>query len=178
MGAGDRNADAGDAGCHTSMTTTLVLGGGGVGGWIFHAGVLEGLEELGFEQQSIDTIVGTSAGAAVGAVFRAGAEPQDIRDLIDRPPTADERAQMAEWIRDNPVRRRPLDLALAWRSFWRADPGLVLAGLLPPGRFPTRPFARVTEGLTSSSWPEGLWICATRMSRWAMRSRHPWRFRP
>lgn len=54
------------------MSTALVLGGGGVAGIAWELGVLEALARAGIDLRTADTIVGTSAGAAVGAQLRTG----------------------------------------------------------------------------------------------------------
>jgi predicted acylesterase/phospholipase RssA len=56
----------------------LVLSGGGSRG-LAHAGVLMGMEELGFDP---DIVVGTSMGAVVGALYAAGYEPEEIRQRM------------------------------------------------------------------------------------------------
>lgn len=58
-------------------TLALVLGGGGLRGFA-HVGVLSALEELGIYP---DFIVGTSAGAVVGAAYASGLTPEQIRDV-------------------------------------------------------------------------------------------------
>ncbi|MFV0525829.1 MAG: patatin-like phospholipase family protein [Acidimicrobiales bacterium] len=51
----------------------LVLGGGGVTGYGFHAGALAALEAAtGWDPRDADVIVGTSAGSAVAALLRGG----------------------------------------------------------------------------------------------------------
>ena len=55
-------------------SVALVLGGGGLRGFA-HVGVLSALEELGIHP---DVIVGTSAGAVVGAAYASGLTPQQI----------------------------------------------------------------------------------------------------
>lgn len=50
----------------------LVLGGGGVAGIAWMTGLLHGLEERGVELGSFGTVIGTSAGAAVGAQAYGG----------------------------------------------------------------------------------------------------------
>lgn len=49
------------------MSTALVLGGGGVAGIAWELGVLDALAGAGLDLTTADRIVGTSAGAAVGA---------------------------------------------------------------------------------------------------------------
>ena len=81
----------------------LVLGGGGAVGAAYHAGALAALEhDLGWDPRRPDVIVGTSAGALVGAVLRLGVTSSDlaaisvgapvrhtdrtlVRRLVDRP---------------------------------------------------------------------------------------------
>jgi NTE family protein len=61
------------------MTTALVLGGGGVAGIAWEAGVVDGLRRAGTDLGAADVIVGTSAGSVVGTVLRQGA---DLESLI------------------------------------------------------------------------------------------------
>jgi NTE family protein len=61
------------------MKTALVLGGGGLVGMSYHAGVLYALEqEAGFVPNDVDLIVGTSAGSVCGAYLRAGWTTEDF----------------------------------------------------------------------------------------------------
>src|SRR3954452_22290698 len=60
----------------------LVLGGGGMVGLAYHAGVLRALEELGgFRPADADLIVGTSAGSVAGAYLRSGWSTEDFWQL-------------------------------------------------------------------------------------------------
>ena len=52
------------------MSTALVLGGGGVAGIAWELGVLDALANAGVDLRAADRIIGTSAGAAVGAQLR------------------------------------------------------------------------------------------------------------
>ena len=57
----------------------LVLGGGGVVGGAFHAGVLAALEEFaGWDARRAALVVGTSAGSLTAAFLRAGFPPHDL----------------------------------------------------------------------------------------------------
>ncbi|AYF74438.1 patatin-like phospholipase family protein [Nocardia yunnanensis] len=60
----------------------LVLGGGGAVGLSWMAGVVIGLREAGIEPTLAERIVGTSAGAVVGAALAAGV---DLNLLLRRP---------------------------------------------------------------------------------------------
>lgn len=64
------------------MKTGLVLGGGGTVGMAYHAGVLRALEvEGGFVADNAELVVGTSAGAVVGAYLRSGWTTEDFWQL-------------------------------------------------------------------------------------------------
>jgi NTE family protein len=63
------------------VSRALVLAGGGVTGIAWEIGVLLGLRDVGIDLTQADLVVGTSAGAAVGAQVRSGT---DLGDLFDR----------------------------------------------------------------------------------------------
>jgi NTE family protein len=54
------------------VSLALVLGGGGITGGAWMIGLLKGMRELGMDLTGADLIVGTSAGAVVGAVIASG----------------------------------------------------------------------------------------------------------
>jgi NTE family protein len=54
------------------MKVGLVLGGGGLIGLGYHAGVLKALHEKGFDLRRADLIVGTSAGSVIASYFATG----------------------------------------------------------------------------------------------------------
>lgn len=61
------------------MRVGLVLGGGGVLGQAYHAGVLAALEhDLGWDARDAAVIVGTSAGALTGALLARGVRAETI----------------------------------------------------------------------------------------------------
>jgi NTE family protein len=62
----------------TNPTRALVLAGGGLTGIAWELGVLAGLADVGVELARADLIVGTSAGAAVGAQVTSGAPMADL----------------------------------------------------------------------------------------------------
>lgn len=59
-------------------TFALVLGGGGLVGLAYHAGVLCAFEDANVATESADLIVGTSAGSVIGAYLRNGWTPADL----------------------------------------------------------------------------------------------------
>ena len=142
---------------------SLVLGGGGALGWVYHAGVVGALRDRGLDLANISTVIGTSAGAAVAASVRAGADPDEIVARMARPPSPEQRERILREVRSARKSLRPLSprLALdAWHA--RGNAVLALSGLLPRGLFPTA-FAEQFPGIPSlNGWPEGLWIPAVR----------------
>jgi NTE family protein len=139
-----------------------VLGGGGLVGHAWHLGVLAGLADAtGWDACSSELIVGTSAGAVVGAELRAGPHPVDLlRPGVGAAPATLPRPFL------HPRSRRPAALGTAARALaTRAPAGLVLAGLLPRGR---RDPALISEALArffppGAVWPPGLWVCTVRL---------------
>lgn len=150
----------------------LVLGGGGIAGYAFHCGVLSALETAtGFEPRTAEIVVGTSAGAIVGALLRAGIPATAIRNhLLAR---LDDPAEMAR------IRLLAGRSTRAIPRLWAgpSSPALALAelrkgrgmrltrlatGLLPHGRLDLDPVTDPLESLYGASWPlQPLWIPAT-----------------
>jgi NTE family protein len=57
----------------------LVLGAGGTVGMAYHVGVLRALRDgIGFDPTAADLVVGTSAGAVIGAYLRSGLELEEM----------------------------------------------------------------------------------------------------
>lgn len=73
------------------MSTALVLGGGGVAGIAWELGVIDALANAGVDLTGADRIVGTSAGAAVGAQLRTGESLDSLcaRQLVPAEQTAE-----------------------------------------------------------------------------------------
>lgn len=146
----------------------VVLGGGGAAGWVFHTGALQELERTtGFQARQAELIIGTSAGAVVGAAIRSGQSLAEFLAVADEPPTEEEQQTVLDAMREREDKRplRPLAPELLRELLpGRAGVGVALAGLLPPGRFPTWPLtARHQAKLYPSTWPDGLWVTAARV---------------
>ncbi|HZO16597.1 MAG TPA: hypothetical protein VFB62_25150, partial [Polyangiaceae bacterium] len=63
----------------TAARIGLVLGAGGPVGHAFHAGVVRALHEsISWDARDAAVVVGTSAGAQVGALLRAGMSADDV----------------------------------------------------------------------------------------------------
>jgi NTE family protein len=62
----------------SNVSRALVLGGGGVTGIAWELGVLSALVDGGFDLALADVVIGTSAGAAVGAQITSGTAMTDL----------------------------------------------------------------------------------------------------
>ena len=60
------------------MTRALVLGSGGPAGVAWQSGLLAGMAERGLDTSNAEFILGTSAGALVGALLALGRSPAQI----------------------------------------------------------------------------------------------------
>lgn len=63
------------------MTRALVLGGGGIAGIAWETGLLLGLRDAGVDVTDADRVIGSSAGACVGAQVTTGC---DLDELFER----------------------------------------------------------------------------------------------
>lgn len=151
------------------MRIGLALGGGGLTGTAFHAGVLTALSEH-FDAREADVIVGTSAGSTAAALMRSGFPPRDYvprvaglpmsaegRSILgSMPPLSDAGAAASRRL----VPASP-DLARAVaRRPWRFRPGVALSAFLPAG---TRPIDQGAArlGTLFDGWPDApTWIVA------------------
>jgi NTE family protein len=162
------------------MKVGLVLGGGGMVGLSYHAGVLRALEaEAGFRPDSADLIVGTSAGAVVGAYLRSGWSTEDFWQLalgthprlasIGRGGAGGTAPEIfaPSWRTPLDLYRRALGSAFVLgRSFVRR-PVLpvpipaILAKAFPGGMFDMVEGRRRFDEELPEAWPDKpLWLCA------------------
>jgi NTE family protein len=72
------NAMVAPEGRKTMSKCALVLGGGGPVGIAWEAGVIAGLADAGVDLTAVDHVIGTSAGAFIGARVALGHTPADI----------------------------------------------------------------------------------------------------
>jgi len=85
----------------TDHRRALVLGGGGVTGIAWEVGVLAGLRAAGLDLASADAVIGTSAGAFVGAALASGHDleqlvvAQSVPDPNELPAVASEEVMVA-----------------------------------------------------------------------------------
>jgi NTE family protein len=158
----------------TAPRIGLVLGGGGLTGTAFHAGVVAGLaESAGWDARSAEVIVGTSAGSTTAALLRAGLPPADFVARMAGAPLSPEGQRVLGDL--GPLRqphrverppRRPAAPGLLpsiARRPWRYRPGIAAAALLPEGNLPVD--AGVSWiGDLFRGWPgQPMWICTVRL---------------
>ncbi|MBR7744387.1 patatin-like phospholipase family protein [Phycicoccus sp. BSK3Z-2] len=73
----------------TDLGTALVLAGGGVTGIAWESGIVLGLRDEGVDVRDADTVIGTSAGAMVGAHLRLGTDDEAFARMRDSGPITD-----------------------------------------------------------------------------------------
>jgi NTE family protein len=71
------------------MTAGVVLGGGGIAGIAWEAGIVIGLRRMGLDLSSADVIVGTSAGSVVGCHLAFGTNLQALAAMTPARPGAE-----------------------------------------------------------------------------------------
>jgi NTE family protein len=162
-----------------------VLGGGGIAGMAFHAGVLLALHhDLGWDARDADIIVGTSAGSIVGSLLRAGVAPEDLAGwATGATPTQDGRkfrALMQHADRLGPVARVPRPTLPGWIALSTfAHPTQLRAALtsvLPHGLSDQAPRLAILDRMLDR-WPaKPLWVSAVRVGdgrlTWFGRTEH------
>ena len=150
----------------------LVLGAGGPVAHAFHCGVLHGLAEAtGWDARTVAVVVGTSAGAQVAALLRAGVGAPDLCARVTGAALTAAGEELAcHYVRpshdephpDHPRRflpAAPRYLARALAKPWRARLDAMIAAALPPGRVSLQPQADGFRRMFSDDWPdECLWI--------------------
>lgn len=155
----------------------LVLGAGGPVGHAFHAGVLHALESsLGWDPREAELVVGTSAGAQVAALLRAGMTGADLSARASGGALDDRAAEIARhFIRPchktpDPTlsaSRRPASPAFllnALREPRHLRPGRIASALLPQGRVRLDPQADGLRRIFGEAWPEReTWITAVHL---------------
>jgi NTE family protein len=157
----------------------LVLGAGGVVGQAYHAGTLAALEQAkDWDPRTASTIVGTSAGSITATLLRVGVPASDLAASATGEPLSTHGAELLGRIM--PDATRPLPQPAFWemlrpwrppsvelitrviRRPWAFRPDVAAMTLLPRGLVEVADRAKELDSLVGTTWPEGLWICATR----------------
>lgn len=150
------------------MRIGLALGGGGLTGTAFHAGVITALAEH-FDARQADVIVGTSAGSTSAALMRAGFPPSEYVDRVcGRPLSSEGRAVLGTMPAlaepgAGPARTRgpasPELLRQIARRPWRYPIGIGVSAALPRGARPMDGVDRFR--VLFDAWPQqDMWIVA------------------
>jgi NTE family protein len=152
LAQGDSRAAAGSGAWYTRCmpTAALVLGGGGVTGAAWEIGLLAGLAAEGVDLTGADLVVGTSAGAIVGAQVTSGASLAGLYQAQLAPPGADPVPRMglrvmSKWARAAASSRDPVQararlgkLALAAKTIPEQQRRQMIAARLPASEWPAR----------------------------------------
>lgn len=158
----------------------LVLGGGGVVGQAYHAGVLAALEQdFGFDPRTVEIIVGTSAGSITGTLLRMGVSAGDLAAWVVKAPLSDEDDEVLQrmaqttipelaafrpgrWLRQV----RPPTVHMVRRAVlrpWQFRPMAAGLALLAPGGQDVVEQLSALREKDDAPWPSrDLWICAIR----------------
>lgn len=163
------------------MRLGLVLGGGGLVGLGYHAGVMKALDEFGADVASSDVIVGTSAGSVIASYLASGWMPADFYEYAHgrHPDSLAEESEQKDEVRRifTPLYSSQVErvrrgiggiFALASsRGYWNTasrgrEPHSALKKLFPAGMYSTEETReRLWNDLGTGDWPrEGLYICA------------------
>ena len=147
------------------MKTALVLGAGGTVGLAYHAGALRALQHNGgIEPHDADLIVGTSAGAIVGAYLRAGWTPDDLWQVAMEA-AAPEGIFTPSFTTPLGLARRALGTAYVLARSAIRLPGprvpVALQRAFPAGMFLLAEGRRRLKAELPETWPRRpLWLCA------------------
>jgi NTE family protein len=154
-------------------STGLVLGAGGVAGQAFHLALLRAMDEVrGWRGRDADVVVGTSVGALVGFLVRAGASvdellreatggelssPRDLLGEVGHAPTPPrDRLRLA------PTHVPLLELTERVRRGPRVPTRTLVGCLLPRGRCGVEPHTAWVDEVADGNWPDArFWVCAT-----------------
>ncbi len=155
----------------------LALGGGGLTGGAFHAGVLSALASAArWDARSAHLIMGTSVGAITASSLRGDMPPEDLLHRhVGEPLSPQGQALLARVRQDArqlPARgaRRfapasPDLLRSLARTLRPVHPGRLAAAALPEGRVSTARIEAGVGALCGDAWPDApLWITALRLS--------------
>lgn len=157
------------------MRTGLVLGGGGLVGAAYEAGVLAALQETsGWDARTADIVLGTSAGSHTGALLRLGFGASDLLASQTGEPLSPEGQLLSAKLDPLPqvptellrprfrMPTRPL-LIRAARHPWRTRAGL-LAAAVPTGPFRSSAYADTLRRLAGPMWPtDPFWVIAAHL---------------
>lgn len=140
----------------------LVLGGGGIAGFAYHATALSILQQItGWDPRSADVIVGTSAGANIGGLLRGGIPIGESLDELLTVPTNPRSMERMRALSGREQSWRPNLLPTSASLFVReamrgpfARPGRLFSALAPTGRIRTDSIGDRMLELHEDGWPD------------------------
>jgi NTE family protein len=156
----------------------LVFGGGGLIGLGYHAGVLKALDERGVETRGADVIVGTSAGAIIGAYLAAGWTQTDFYEYVlgrHQSSIAEGAGEVGRpftpmWRSRSERVRRSIGSAFAMassRGLWKTGgrlPAAALRRVFPSGLYSTEETRERLCADLPREWPRpGVLLCAAEL---------------
>lgn len=142
----------------------LALGGGGIVGYSFHAGVLGSIQEAtGWDPRTADVIIGTSAGSSIASIIRGHVSvptlverilsvPNDPVDM-DKLRRVSGRGQSIMW-RGWIGPSSPRLVARELTRLHHVRPMRIVAGALPNGRVINDVVGEQAAALHGAMWPE------------------------
>ncbi|NUO47279.1 MAG: patatin-like phospholipase family protein [Polyangiaceae bacterium] len=171
-----RSGPEGESAAKSGKRIGLVLGAGGPVGHAFHAGVLHALHDgTGWDAGDAELVVGTSAGAQVGALLRAGLKGADLAARAAGKPLCERAHAIAQhYIRPYPkdgskpkTSRKPASLGFimeALKNPGHFRPGRLVSALLPEGHVCLGAQAEGFRRIFGAAWPtKRLWITAVHL---------------
>ena len=167
------------------MKRALVLGGGGLVGMGYQAGVLKALADIGADPASAEVIVGTSAGSVIAAYLASGWKAEDFYayahgkhpDALRDPEShKEELSSLFEplWMSRSDRMRRTLGswfTVASSRGYWRGGakgrlPSPRLRKAFPAGLYSMRPTRERLHRDLPLQWSrKGLYICGASLYR-------------
>lgn len=154
----------------TAPRIGLALGGGGIAGYAFHAGVLGAIQEMtGWDPRTSEVMVGTSAGSGIVGLLRGGvAVPELVSRMLSISSNPSDMARLRQasgrgirlngnlWFGPS----SPKLLARELKRLHRLRPANLMVGALPNGRIENDVLGDQAAKL-HDSWPAGdTWITA------------------
>ena len=143
------------------MTRALVLSGGGPAGIAWQSGLIAGFAQGGVDLGAADLILGTSAGAVVGARLAGGASAAALADMFAAAP-AEPPAQVAPtetFARMVALLEEGLAGARNPADVRRELGGLALAAETPDEAEFRQRIARALAGVAHAGWPGARYAC-------------------
>lgn len=128
----------------------LVLGGGGITGAAWEIGMIAGLKAAGVDLSTADVVIGTSAGAVVGAQIMSGVPIEELYERYLRPPIGEIAVRLGlgnlgRFVAlmllpgdERAVRARVGRTALRAHTMTESDRKEIIAGRLPVHEWPRR----------------------------------------